>query len=216
MQKLLDYKKGVELFKKYKIKIPKGKLVKSKEEAAGYVEKIGYPLVLKLISKDISHKTDANVIFTNINSKEELLKRYDLAVKNAKKYNKKAKIQGILIQKMVLSDIALILGAKRDDTFGDVVIAGSGGIYTEILKDISMRICPITKKDAFEMLAETKIYDALKGYRNKKINLNNVVDVILKLAKIIEKNKDVKEIDVNPLFVLENDVAAADIRIISD
>ncbi|MCD6477842.1 MAG: acetate--CoA ligase family protein [Candidatus Aenigmarchaeota archaeon] len=201
---MLPFQETEKLIKKYRIPIPRQKLVESLEEAKKFSEKL-YPVVMKVYSSKIIHKTDVGGIIVDIRNEEELTEAFKklMKIKNA---------EGVIIQKYVRG-IETIIGGITDEHFGPCVSFGTGGIFTEILNDIEFRVCPITKKDARKMIEESRIYRILSGYRGKKYDINPIVDILLKVAKMIEK-EHIKAMDINPIIVEEKKVWAVDVRII--
>ena len=188
--------------KEYGIPLPKQKIVKSSKEAKEFSRKAGYPIVMKLSSSNISHKTEAGGVFTNV-EKDNIERVF-------KKIMKIKGAEGVLVQEQI-EGIELIVGGLRDSQFGPCVSFGTGGILVEILKDVNFRVCPITKKDALDMIKETKIYRVLKGYRGKKYDVEGLIEVLLKTSKLMTKER-VRELDINPLICTEKGVWAADVR----
>jgi len=185
---LLNFSETKKLLLKYKIPFCKTEFVTSKEEAINFAKKIGFPVVLKIFSKEILHKTDIGGVKTEIKNEKELKKSFN-------ELKKIKKIEGILIQKQIKGQ-EIAIGMKRDNQFGPVLMVGLGGIFIEVLKDISFRICPLSKKEAKEMIKELKGYPILKGYRNQKpVNLEKISEIITNLSKLSLKEKNIKEID---------------------
>jgi acetyl-CoA synthetase (ADP-forming) len=203
-----------EVLEEYNIPFAKWAFVKSPSQAIELAKKIGFPVVLKVVSKDILHKSEVGGVMVNLKSSDEVGKAFEQIMKNVKKHKPKAKIEGMLISKMVEEGKQVIVGGIKDPQFGHVIMFGAGGIYTELAKDKSLRIVPITKKDAEEMIAETKIYEILKGYRGEKCDINALIKILLNTSKFLEENKEVKELDINPIIVHSKGAIAVDARII--
>mgnify|MGYP001773149078 CR=1 FL=1 len=198
----------------YKIPTPKWKLVKSKEDAVDFSEKIGYPVVLKVVSKDIIHKSDVGGVFIDLLNKDAVAKAYDQIMKNVKEKAPDAKVEGVIVYEMVQKGKEVIVGGIKDDQFGQVIMFGSGGILVEILEDVSFRVLPVQREDVEEMMGETKVLKVLKGYRGKPLDVESVVDILMKVAGLLEKNEEIKELDLNPIMVLEKGAYPVDARII--
>ncbi|MEE9525228.1 MAG: acetate--CoA ligase family protein [Candidatus Woesearchaeota archaeon] len=212
----LDFQKTKKLLEKYKLPFAKSDLATSPEKAVAIAKKIGYPVALKVISKDILHKTDIGGVKTNIQDEKELSSSYDSILTKAKKKFPKAKIDGILIQKME-SGIEVIIGMKRDPQFDVVLMFGLGGIFTEVLKDVSFRIAPIDKQQAEEMIDEIKANQILKGTRGTSpVKISALVDILTKISKLAIENKKIRELDLNPIIVNETSAAIVDIRILEN
>jgi len=200
-----------KILKKHSIRVVDELLTNTKKEAVKAAEKLGFPVVLKISSKDVSHKTEIGGVKTDLRYPKEVEKAFDEIQSNAKKHN--VIFEGVLIQKMG-EGYEVIVGGKTDQQFGAVVMFGLGGVLVELLKDVSFRICPITKKDAIEMISETKGSMLLEGFRGKpKADIDALADTILKVSKIMSEEK-ISEMDINPLFVLPEGkgVLAVDFR----
>lgn len=189
----------------YGIPITREKVVKSSDEAVAFAEEIGFPVALKIDSPDITHKSEVKAIRLNINSKDQIPKFYERIIENVKNYDPKARINGILVQEMILGGTEVIVGMSKDPQFGPTVAFGLGGIFVEVLKDISLRVAPLLESDAELMIRETKGYQILKGFRGKsRADIEAVIDVLLRVSKIAEDWKGyISEIDINPLMVFD-------------
>lgn len=208
----LSYAKTVNFLNKNRLNFAKSKLCKDVEQAKKEAKKIGFPVAIKVISPDIIHKSDAGVVKTGINDENELEREFRNILKKSKKVSRK-KIEGILVQKMYTGK-EVIIGLKRDMQFGGVVLFGIGGIFTEVLKDFSLRIAPVDKKEALNMIKEIKGFPILAGARGKKsVNLDAVALMITKLSKAAG-NKKIQEIDLNPVVVNEKEAVIVDVRVI--
>jgi len=206
------FKKMVNLLEKYKIKFFKSKMVKDLDAAAAAAKKFGFPVVLKVISKDIIHKSDVGGVVTGIMDEKKVKEGFLKIMKNIKRKVPKAKIEGVLVQKQCKGE-EIIIGMKRDKQFGPVIMFGLGGIFVEVMKDVVFRICPVDRKMAIEMVNEIKAAPVLKGFRGKKkINIDAVVDIITKISKIAMDKKKILEIDLNPIIVDEKNANVVDVR----
>jgi len=194
-----------KLLKKF-VPVAKNQLVKDVKE----IKFKKFPLVLKIISSGALHKSDIGGVRI-VNNKEELEKGFKKLIKIAKK--KKLKLEGILIQEFI-KGYQVIAGIKKDPVFGHVLLFGAGGIYTEVLKDISIRACPISSKDADSMIQELKTRDILYGIRGEKANIVKLKKILVKISKIPSKYKHIQELDINPLIVNKSDVKVVDARIV--
>jgi acetate---CoA ligase (ADP-forming) len=189
----------------YGIPVTKEILINSKDEAIKVAAQIGFPVVLKVDSPDILHKTEANIISLNINSREEVGASYEKIMINAHLYNPEARINGVVVQEMVFGGTEIIAGISQDPQFGPVIAFGLGGIFVEVLKDISLRVTPLSKSDAEEMVKETKGYAILNGSRKRAPgDIEALVDVLQKLSRLADDlREEISEIDINPIVVLE-------------
>jgi len=205
-----------QLMNEIGITTSKFKVATTIEEARKIVKELGYPLVMKIISPQIIHKTDAGGVKLNISSEEQVESNFKEIISNVKKHNKEAEIKGILIEKMEKPSTEIIVGVTRDATFGPAIMFGLGGIFVELLKDVSFRIAPITKTDALEMIHEIKALPMLQGFRGgPNVNLDLIVDILLKISKLsVDYIDDILEIDLNPIFAYDNKLLTVDARII--
>jgi acyl-CoA synthetase (NDP forming) len=187
----------------YGIPVTREALATSKDGALAIARSIGYPVALKVQSPDISHKTEAHAVRLNIASDGEFKAAYDEVIANARAYSKGAKIEGVLVQEMAKDGIEAILGVTNDPLFGPAVMFGLGGIFAEVLKDVSFRLAPVTPSVAREMVEEIAGYPVLAGARGRpRADVDALVDAIVRLSALAIDLKDyISELDVNPLFV---------------
>ena len=191
------------------------RLAATREGAVTLSKEIGYPVVLKISSKDITHKSDAGGVKVNLKDKVEVERAYDEIMTSAKKKFPNAIIEGISVQSMAKPGIEVIMGMVKDPGFGPVMMFGLGGILVEVLKDVSFRIVPLDKWDASEMIHEIKGKKLLDGYRGQDpANIPYLEDMILKLSTFIENTPGIEEIDMNPVFAYKDGAVVVDARII--
>ncbi len=190
-------------------------LARSKEEAVAHSQELGYPVVLKIVSPDILHKTDVGGVKLSLNNKEDVGNAYDEIISAIKKHQPSAKIQGVSVQPMARPATEVIIGMSKDPQFGPVLMFGLGGILVEILKDISFRIVPLTMRDANEMIREIKGYPVLEGYRGQEpANIAVLEQMLLKVSEFVESKPEIKELDINPIFAYSDSALAIDARVI--
>jgi len=198
----------------YGIPVTQEELAKGADEALAAAKRIGYPVALKVQSPDISHKTEARAVRLNIGSDGELAFAYEEVLSNARAYRKSARIEGVLVQEMVKDGLEAILGVSNDALFGPAVMFGLGGIFAEVLKDVSFRLAPVTTAVAHDMIREIKGYPVLAGARGRaEADVDALADAIVRLSALaIDLEGEVAELDINPLFVMEKGrgVKAAD------
>jgi len=198
----------------YGIGVTQEELATSEADALRIAQRIGYPVALKVQSPDISHKTEARAVRLNIGSDEELASAHGEILENARAYNRSARIEGVLVQEMVKDGLEAILGVTNDPLFGPAVMFGLGGIFAEVLKDVSFRLAPVTPAMAREMIAEIKGYPLLAGARGKPpADVDALADAIVRCSALaVDLEDKVAELDINPLFVMERGrgVKAAD------
>jgi 4-hydroxybutyryl-CoA synthetase (ADP-forming) len=208
---------GYEVLEAYGFPTPKSILCTTEQECMSAANQIGYPLVMKIVSADIIHKSDAGGVKVGIKTDDELKNSFRTITDNALKYKSDAKIKGVLVQEMVKSAKETILGASQDPTFGPVIMFGLGGIYVEVLKDVVFRIVPIDEKEAINMVESIKTIKLLKGVRGEKSSdLKAIADSLQRLSQLVVDFPEIKEFDINPLLVLEEGKGArvVDARII--
>jgi len=170
-----------------------------------------YPLVLKVVSPDIPHKSDLGGIKLNISSREEVISGIEEMTTSLEKKEPDAKIEGFLLQEMVQNGHQMILGLKQDPIFGTLLMVGMGGIFVELLKDVSWRLAPIDLNEAKRMLQQLKAYPILEGIRGqKKSDIDGLADLLVKLGQFGLENPRITELDINPVFVREDDLLIAD------
>jgi len=199
----------------YHIPVTTFKLAKNEEEATEFAEQIGFPVVLKIVSPDIIHKSDAGGVKVNLKKTAEVRNAYRRILENAEKYDSAAKIVGVLVQEMAPQSTEVIVGAIKDPQFGQTLMFGLGGIFVEILKDVTFRIAPITREDAYEMITKIKAYPLLTGYRKTPpADLDTIINVLLNASKLVMDYPEIKELDLNPIMAYEKGAKTVDARII--
>jgi acyl-CoA synthetase (NDP forming) len=185
------------------------------EEVLRSSEKIGFPVALKLISQDILHKSDAGCVALNLPNREEVTAAYNGILENAERAKRDALIEGFLVQEMVQKGYEVIVGLATDPTFGKIILFGLGGIFVEILKDVAIRMVPITKGDAQDMIEEIKGYKVLQGARGKEpANLQLLREILLGVSRLGNEVEQIREMDLNPVFVSSDTAIVADSRIL--
>lgn len=208
------------LLRRYRIPFPKHVLAKNETAAVKSTRVLGFPVVMKVSSPDILHKTEANCVILNIRDSYSVRAAYRQIVKNARKHNPRARVLGVLVYQMVPRGTReVIIGAKQDPQFGPVLMFGLGGIFVEVLRDVSFRIIPLERRDAREMIREIRGLKILEGVRGKgPVNFRLLEDTIMKVSKMVwdnsGKGKRIQELDINPLFISEKRAWAADVRVL--
>ncbi|MDD5696616.1 MAG: acetate--CoA ligase family protein [Candidatus Pacebacteria bacterium] len=205
---ILSFKETKNLLLKYGLPFCETGIFDSLDKAIEYAEEIGYPVVLKVYGKDVFHRTETGGVAVGIKNKEGLKKEWEAM---AQKFNN---IEGFLVQEAVKGR-EFILGMKRDEQFGPVLMFGLGGVFAELFKDVSLRIAPIGKKEAEEMLEETKAYEIIKGFRGQGVNKDKLVDLLVRLSKLSVKERMIKSIDFNPVMGNEKEVLIVDFKIVA-
>jgi acyl-CoA synthetase (NDP forming) len=199
----------------YGIAVNKFSLAKSEEEAAAQAEKIGYPIVLKIVSPDIIHKSDAGGVLVNLKTAAEVSAGFKKIIQNAAKYKPDAKFVGVLVQEMAPQGTEVIVGAIKDPQFGQTVMFGLGGIFVELLKDVNFRVAPLTAQDAKEMITQLKAYPLLNGYRGAQpADIEALTAILCNVSRLIMDNPEIKELDLNPVMAYPKGAKTVDARII--
>jgi acetyltransferase len=217
-REILTEVEAKQLLEYYNIPVVKTLVAKTIDEAVWSASQIGYPVVLKILSPQIVHKTDVGGVMLDINSEKDLRKAFDDIIQRAKEHNPEAEIQGVTVQPMIKKKgYEVILGAKTDSLFGPIILFGMGGIGVELYKDFAIGIPPLNQTLARRIMEETKVYQLLKGYRNMPpANLKLLEEIIVRFSQMLVDFPQLKEVDINPLLIDENDAFALDARIVID
>ncbi len=191
-----------DILRAYGFVLPGNKLCTTADEAVAYADSIGYPVVMKIASPDILHKSDAGGVKVGVANADAVREAFATILKNAKAYKADAAIWGVSVQQMVTQGKEVILGMSRDAQFGPMLMFGLGGIYVEVLKDVTFRIAPLTERDAREMITKIRSYKMLTGVRGEKpVDIDALVDAILRLSQLVTDFPEIEEMDINPLKV---------------
>ncbi|AEM39268.1 ATP-grasp domain protein [Pyrolobus fumarii 1A] len=215
-RKLLEHE-VYELLGSYGLPIPRYKLAKSVDEAVKAAEEIGYPVVLKVVSPDIIHKSDVGGVKLGLHSPEDVKRAFNEIVDNVSKSAPGARIVGVLVQEMVPDGLEVLVGGVRDETFGPVIAFGLGGVFVEVYRDVSFRVAPLARVDALSMMREVRAWRLLEGYRGlPPRDIEAIADVIMRVSSLMMDIPEIKELDINPLMVYEAGRGAkiADARVI--
>ncbi len=195
---------GQEVLRAYGLPLPKSALAKTEVDAIKIAKQIGYPVVMKIASPQIIHKSDAGGVKVNLTNDSEIKEAFKTIIANAKKYDKKAEIKGVLIVEMVKGGKELIIGSKLEPGFGPVIMLGMGGIYVEVIKDVTFKLAPVTDKEADDMIASIKTQKLLQGVRGEKpSDIAKLSECIQRLSQLVTDFKEIKELDMNPVLVME-------------
>ena len=195
---------GQEVLRAYGFPLPKSTLAKTENDAGKIAKKIGYPVVMKITSPQIIHKSDAGGVKVNLKNDKEVKAAFKTIVTNAKKYNKKAEIKGVLIVEMIKGGKEMIIGSKLEPGMGPVIMLGMGGIYVEVLKDVTFKLAPVTDKEADDMISSIKMKKILEGVRGEKpSDVKKLSECIQRLSQLVTDFKEIKELDMNPVLVME-------------
>lgn len=214
-QHVLSEAQSANVLQAYGIPTTSRVIAYNAEEAIAIANDKGYPVVMKVDSADIPHKTEADAIRLNIQNAEEVQIAFNEIMQNAKNYKADAVINGVSIQEMLEEGVEVIVGAQNDPLFGPVIMVGLGGIFVEVFKDVSFRVAPLNRRDAYEMLDELKGKAVLDGARGKqKVDSEAIVDTLLRVSALMIDQQDfIEELDINPIIVYEKGAKAADAMI---
>jgi acyl-CoA synthetase (NDP forming) len=214
-RRILTEIEAKQVFKEAGVPVVETRLATSQKQASEIAASTGFPVVLKIASPDIIHKSDAGGVKVGLRNKTEVEKAYGEIMEAVKEKFPKAKIEGVAVQKMARPGIEIIIGVFKDVQFGPVIMFGLGGIFVEVLKDVSFRIIPIARRDAAEMIKEIKGYPLLKGYRGTEpAHLTSLEKILLKVSEFVERTPEIKEIDLNPIIAYKDSAIAVDARIV--
>ncbi len=214
MKKAMLEHEARTILEEYGVKNVPGAFCINKEEMIRSADILGYPVVLKVVSPDVIHKSENGGVILDIMDKTMLEKAYDDMMATVRKHIPNADIRGVLVTKFVENARELIIGSINDEQFGPVVMVGLGGIFVEIFKDISFGIAPVTKKEARNMVVSLKSYPILKGIRGEyPINIDAICELIVTISNFVFEKK-IAELDLNPVFCFNDEVLVGDARIL--
>jgi acetate---CoA ligase (ADP-forming) subunit beta len=197
------------------VRISPAKLATTADDAAGIADAQGYPAVLKVVSPQITHKSDVGGVELDLRTPDDVRAAFDRIVASAKKHVPDATIEGVAVQRMEPAGIEVIVGMTKDPQFGPVLMFGLGGVLVEVLKDVAFRIVPIEQRDAHQMITEIKGYPMLEGYRGQEpADVAKLEQLLLQVSAFVEQHPEVAELDLNPVFAYKDDAVAVDARIV--
>lgn len=204
-----------EVARAYGVPVPEFGVASSADDATEIAHKIGFPVVAKIVSPDVLHKTDVGGVILNIVDEDGVRASFSTIIDNVRRRAPNARIRGVLISKMVPSDLEVIIGGLRDEQFGPVVMFGLGGVFVEVLRDVSFRVAPVTVDDALEMMTEIKAAKVLRGFRGKPPrDMETLARIIVATADILLENPEIDQIDFNPVMAYEHGAAVVDARMV--
>ncbi len=204
-KKYLPEEEAAKILEAYNFPLLKSGLATSSDEAVKISEELGYPVVMKIISDDIVHKFDVGGVILDIKSKEEVFSSYNRIIENVRGVKPDARIKGVFIRRMIPPGEEVILGLKRDPSFGPVIMFGLGGIFVEVYKDVSFRIAPLDNISVNKLITETKASEILSGVRGRvPRDIKSLKECILRLSQLAVECPQIKELDINPLIILED------------
>ncbi len=214
-RKILLPDEAMDIIKSSEISTPAYALAKTANEAVTAAKSMGFPVVLKIVSPDILHKSDVGGVVVGVENDKEVERNYKEIMNNLAKKVPDADIMGILVEKQVPSTTEVLVGGIRDEQFGATVMFGLGGVFVELFKDVVFRIAPVTEAEALEMISEIKGYSILNGYRGtERLDIQKLAKTVVAVSELISDIGEIKEVELNPLLVYTEGVTAVDARII--
>ncbi len=214
-RRILTEFESKKFLKQAGIPVIETRLARTLKEAVLLSQKMGFPVALKIASPEIVHKSDSGGVRLSLNNTSEVRAAYREIIDGVQKKYPSASIQGVSVQKMAKPGTEVIVGTSKDPQFGPVIMFGLGGIFVEVLKDVSFRIIPLSRKDSLEMIEEIKGYPLLQGYRGKEsVDIPALTEIILKISRVMEENPEIKELELNTIMAYKKGALAVDGRII--
>jgi acyl-CoA synthetase (NDP forming) len=206
-----------QLLEQAGVPVSPARLAKTKDDAVKQANELGYPIVLKIVSPQITHKSDVGGVALGLSSAEDVGEAFDRVVANAKKAQPSATIEGVAVQRMEKQGTEVIVGMTKDPQFGPVMMFGLGGVMVEILKDVAFRVVPLEERDARQMIHEIKGYPVLEGFRGSDpADVKKLEQLLLKVSAFVESHPEVAELDLNPVFAYKDGAIAVDARVVLD
>jgi len=213
-RRMLSEAEGYELLKKNGIPVPEFSVVQTRSEAAAAADRLGYPLVMKVISPQVIHKSDAGGVVTGIFSAADAEKAFDTISSQVKAFDPSANISGIIIERQEKKGLEILIGGRIDPTFGKIITVGMGGTLVELIRDVSIRVLPVRYADIYAMIQELQAYPLIRGFRNEPArDKEGLIALIDAVARFFLESPDVTEFDLNPVFLYEKGVCVVDARI---
>ncbi|MFX1512345.1 MAG: acetate--CoA ligase family protein [Promethearchaeota archaeon] len=214
-RKVLTVLESKQILSEASFPINEYRMARTIDEAVSYAQELGYPIVMKLVSSDIIHKTDLGGVVVDVRNNGEVKEQFERMINTVQEKISQVHIEGIMIEQMVKDGIEIIIGSTVDPIFGKVLMFGLGGIFVEVLKDVSFRLIPIKRSDAEEMLTEIKAAKVLDGVRGKPpADKEAIIDLLLKTSDFVAAHDKIAELDLNPVVVLPDKAIAVDARIV--
>jgi acyl-CoA synthetase (NDP forming) len=212
---LLTEIEAKEILAEAGIPITQTRLASTADEAVRMAEEIGFPVVLKIVSPEITHKSDVGGVRLNLQTPDQVREAFDAIMAAVRQARPDAAIQGVAVQKMARPGTEVIIGLTRDPQFGPVLMFGMGGVLVEVLQDVAFRVVPISGKDADQMIREIKAFPLLEGYRGQEpANLDALKGILLGVSSFVEQHPEIKELDLNPVLAYHDGALAVDARIV--
>lgn len=214
-RKVLLEPEAKALIADYGIPVTREKVAKTEDEAVQFAREIGLPVVLKIVSPDVLHKSDVGGVKVNLKTEEEVRRAYREVIESVKSKVPNARIVGVLIQEFAPAGVEVIIGLIKDPQFGPTVMFGLGGVFVEVFRDVSFRVAPLTERDAEEMISEIKGRKLLEGYRGMEpVDKKALVEALVKVGQVGVENPEIKEMDLNPVMAYPSGLKVVDARVI--
>ena len=197
------------------VPVSPARLAKTRDEAVAVAKELGFPIVLKIVSPQITHKSDVGGVALGLGSAEDVGAAFDRVTASAKQHVPDASIEGVAVQRMERQGTEVIVGVTKDPQFGPVLMFGLGGVLVEVLKDVAFRVIPINQRDARQVIHEIKGYPLLEGYRGSEAaDIGKLEELLLKVSSFVEAHPEVAELDLNPVFAYADGAIAVDARVV--
>jgi acyl-CoA synthetase (NDP forming) len=197
------------------VPVSPARLAKTRDEAVAVAKELGFPIVLKIVSPQITHKSDVGGVALGLASAEDVGAAFDRVTASAKQHVPDATIEGVAVQRMERQGTEVIVGVTKDPQFGPVLMFGLGGVLVEVLKDVAFRVIPINQRDARQVIHEIKGYPLLEGYRGSEAaDIGKLEELLLKVSSFVEAHPEVAELDLNPVFAYADGAIAVDARVV--
>jgi acyl-CoA synthetase (NDP forming) len=207
---------AIQLLQTYGIAYPSHGVAHSAEEAARIADGVGYPVVLKVVSRDVVHKSDAGGVAVGLRNADSVRDAYEQVVRSVEGHAPGTEIQGVLVCEQAPPGLEVIVGGLKDALFGPTVMVGLGGIFVEVLKDVSFRVAPLERRDAEQMVREIQGYSLLKGVRGQEgCDIDALADLLGKVSRLMMERPDIQELDMNPVRVYGQGLLALDVRVLT-
>ena len=195
---------------------PRHKMAASSGEAVKAADELGYPVVLKLVSPDVPHKSEAGGVMTGLSSAQEVEQAHERIMQNASAHNPEAEIRGVLVCRQARPGLEAIVGAVQDPVFGPTLMFGLGGIHTELFKDVSFRVLPIDRSEAKRMIREIKGFPLLAGFRGQAgVDVDALAELLMTVSKVMEQTPGIRELDLNPVRLYPDGLKVLDVRVLA-
>jgi acyl-CoA synthetase (NDP forming) len=209
---LLSYEEGKQILQDCGVPVAPWVAARDRAEVKEACRIIGFPMVMKVLSPDVVHKTDIGGVVADLRTEEEAGLAFDRIMGNLKEMKPAARLNGVVVEKRI-EGLEVVIGATKDAQFGPVLMFGMGGVWVEFLKDVSFRLIPVEPADAEEMIREVKGYSLLQGFRGKRADIETLRDILLNVSSLVSRHPEIAEIDLNPVITSPSGSVAADVRI---